>query len=97
MARPDQPNDQLAGTRGDSTLVVGAMADRRSQTFASVCTVGSGPGQSEGTVTLGECEGKLSQTQGGQQTYVFDCTTKPTPGLGWNVSRYFIKGYVRVR
>ena len=93
----DQPNDQLAGTRGDSTLVVGAMADRRSQTFASVCTVGSGPGQSEGTVNLGECEGKLSQTQGGQQTYVFDCTTKPTPGLGWNVSRYFIKGYVRVR
>ncbi|MGE0552096.1 MAG: hypothetical protein AB7R55_01575 [Gemmatimonadales bacterium] len=93
----DQPDDELAGYRGDTGLTVGVKAERPTQTFASVCAAGSGPGQGEWAVGLPECLGTLSQTQSGQRTYVFDCTTKPSLGQGWTVTRFSVRGFVKVR
>jgi hypothetical protein len=94
----NQPNDDVGGYRADDgTLSVGIKADRPTQTFGNTCTQGSGSGQGEHAINLGDCTGNLNTTQAGQRTYLFTCATKPRPAMGWNVSRYYVTGYVRVR
>jgi hypothetical protein len=93
-------NAEIGGSRGDDgTLALGATAGVPAESWAGGCGPG-GATQAERTMSFPDCTGRLAPSRAGQQgskTYAFACTTKPDLGPGWTVTRFYARGFIRVR
>jgi len=89
---------EIGGTRGDDgTLVVGALASVPATSTAGGCSLPGGTTVGERTLSLPDCIGQLRKPQKGRAVYDFNCTTRPNPGMGWVVTQFYTRGWVKVK
>jgi hypothetical protein len=91
---------EIGATRGDDgTLAFSAGAPAEGKNFTYGC--GRPPASGPDTRSMGfpDCTGKLDpKSPNGVPTYRFNCTTAPVPpGSGWKVTRYFVRGFIRLQ
>jgi len=89
--------NEIGGNRGDDgTMALGATSSVQGQGTSGGCGLPVGTGPMERTMNFPDCTGTLGRLPGGKKAYLFNCSTKPTPGQGWTVTTFVARGWVRV-